>query len=102
MSGYSGTWFGAAPSYISTWIGALASSVSFPTQYSGLRIWDGSQVLDLCLVSEADAPIGMGGVFKVDKGGTVYALYLVDTNDANASPLRIRTSTGVKSVRLKT
>ena len=44
----------------------------------------------------------MGGVIKVNKGGTVYALYLVETGDANASPVRVRTSTGIKSVRLKT
>jgi hypothetical protein len=74
----------------------------FPTQYAGLRCFYGGTVKELCLVAEADAPSGMGGVLKVDKNGTTYAVYLVDTSDGDASSVRINTSTGVKAIRLKT
>ena len=58
--------------------------------------------IELCLVATADAPAGMGGQLRVRKGGTTYALYLVETTDPNASPVRIKTTTGTKSIRLKT
>jgi hypothetical protein len=74
----------------------------FPTQFPGLRSFYNGAVRELCLVAEADAPTGMGGVPKVRKGGTTYAVYLVETNDANATPIRLRTSTGTKAVRIKT
>lgn len=74
----------------------------FPTQYLGLRCYFQSAVQDLCLVAEADAPSGMGGVIKLDKNGTLYAVYLVDTSDPNASPVRVRTTTGTYAVRFKT
>ncbi len=73
-----------------------------PTQFFGLRAYYGSAVHDLCLVAEADAPTGMGGVVKIDKNGTTYAAYLVETADPDASPVRIKTTTGVKAIRLKT
>jgi hypothetical protein len=44
----------------------------------------------------------MGAVWKVYKNGTAYAVYLVETTDPNASGVRLRTSTGIKSARLKT
>lgn len=50
----------------------------------------------------ADAPTGQGGVWKINKGGVDYAVYLVDTSDPNASGVRIQTTTGTKSARLKT
>ena len=74
----------------------------FPTQFSGLRTFYNSAVRELCLVAEGDAPSGMGGVLKVDKNGTKYAVYLVETSDGDASNIRIRTSTGTKAIRLKT
>lgn len=77
-------------------------SISFPTQYSGLRVYYAGVVKDLCLVAEADAPSGMGGVIKINKNGTNYVVYLVETGDSNASSVRIKTGTGVKAVRLKT
>ena len=80
----------------------LLPSSSFPTQYSGFRVEIGATAYDLCMVATADAPTGMGGQPRVYKGGTTYALYLVETSDPNASPLRLRTSAGTKSVRLKT
>ena len=74
----------------------------FPAQFAGLRAFYGGAVRELCLVAEADAPTGMGGVLKVLKGGTPYAAYLVETGDANASPIRVRTGAGTKAIRLKT
>jgi hypothetical protein len=74
----------------------------FPTQYAGLRAFFQSAVHDLCLVAFGDAPAGMGGVLPIEKGGSTYAVYLVETTDPNASPIRIQTTTGVKAIRLKT
>ena len=71
----------------------------FPTQYAGLRYYHGT-VKELCLVATADAPAGPQ--WRVQKGGTTYAVYLVDTTDPNASAVRIRTSAGTKAARLKT
>lgn len=70
----------------------------FPTQYSGLRVYSGS-VLELCMVAISDAPAG--DQWRVSKGGTTYAVYLVDTTDTNASPVRIKTQSGIKAARLK-
>jgi hypothetical protein len=72
--------------------------VSFPTQFSGLRYFHGS-IKELCLVAVADAPLP---VWRVRKGATTYAVYLVDTTDPNASTVRIRTASGTKAARLKT
>lgn len=75
---------------------------AFPTQYSGFRIQTGGGMVELCLVAEADAPSGMGGVLKIKASGATRVVYLVETTDPNASALRIRTTTGTKSIRLKT
>jgi hypothetical protein len=75
---------------------------AFPTQYLGLRAFFQGAVKDLCLVDVANAPAGMGGIIKINKVGTIYAVYLVETTDPDASPLRIQTSTGIKAIRLKT
>jgi len=77
-------------------------SSAFPAQFSGLRTFYNALIRELCLVAEVDAPSGMGGVIKVQKGGVKYAVYLVDVTDTNASSVRVKTSTGVKAVRLKT
>ena len=74
----------------------------FPTQFSGFKVRKTGSTIELCLVATADAPAGMGGQLRVRKGGVTYALYLVEVGDSNASPVRIRTSTGIKSIRLKT
>lgn len=74
----------------------------FPTQHFGLKAFFQGAARDLCLVAEADAPPGTGGVVKLRKGAANYAAYLVETSDPNASPVRVRTSTGTKAVRLKT
>lgn len=75
---------------------------AFPTQYPGLRCYFDGAATDLCLVDEAEAPTGMGGVLKIRKGGVNLAVYLVETTDPDASPVRIETSAGTKAVRLLT
>ena len=82
--------------------GAGVFAGGFPSQFSGLRTFYGAAVQELSLVAEADAPVGMGGVLKLDKNGTKFAAYLVETTDEQASNVRIRTSTGTKAIRLKT
>ena len=77
-------------------------AVVFPTQFFGFRAYFQGVAKDLCLVATADAPSGMGGQVRFQKGGVTYAVYLVETNDANASPVRIQTTTGTKAIRLKT
>lgn len=89
------------PTYMNVGWELLPSS-GFPTQYAGLRVYYAGTVKELCLVAEADAPAGMGGVIKIVKGGTNYAVYLVETSDPDASSVRVRTSAGTKAMRLKT
>lgn len=74
----------------------------FPTQYAGLRVYHGAAALELCLVSTADGASGMGGIPHIRKAGVTYAIYLVETSDPLATPVRIRTSLGTKAVRVKT
>lgn len=81
---------------------ALVSASAFPTQYDGFYVRRTSGTQALCLVATADAPSGMGGQLRFYKGGVTYAVYLVETTDPNASPLRIQTTTGIKAVRVKT
>jgi hypothetical protein len=80
----------------------VAGGAGFPTQFAGLRCYFHGTVNDLCLVATADAPAGMGAVPRIRKGGVDYALYLVDTSDTNASPVRLETSAGTKAIRIKT
>jgi len=72
---------------------------TFPTQFAGLRYFLGT-VRELCLVALGDAPAG--DQWRIRKGGTDYAVYLVDTTDPNASQVRVRTNDGIKAARLKT
>lgn len=89
------------PTYMDVGWELLPSTSGFPVQFAGLRYFSGT-VRELCLVAMADAPASMGGQWRVRKGGTDYAVYLVETTDPNASGVRIRTSTGVKAARIKT
>lgn len=73
---------------------------SFPTQYAGLRYWNGTSVVSLCLVAAGDAPAGDAPMLR--KNGVTYAVYLVDTTDGDASPVRMRTNDGTKAIRLLT
>ena len=77
----------------------LLPTSSFPTQYAGLRFFK-TTVQELCLVATADAPAG--AQWRIDKNGTTYAVYLVDTTDPNASHVRVQTPAGTKAARLKT
>jgi hypothetical protein len=70
------------------------------TEFDGLKVFYSGVVVDLSLVAEADAPAGMGGVLKINKNGTIYAVYLVETTDPEASNVRIRTSTGTKAIKV--
>lgn len=74
----------------------------FPTQYDGVKVHHSGVTYDLCVVATADAPAAMGGQLRIRKGATTYALYLVETTDPDASPVRLRTSAGTKAIRLKT
>lgn len=71
----------------------------FPAQIPGLRAFYGGATHTLCLVAEADAPTGMGGVVKIRKGAVTLVLYLVETSDPDATPIYVRTSSGTKAVR---
>ena len=84
------------------WQGWFAPAGGFPTQYSGLRVWYGAVAHDLCLVAAADYHAGMGGAPMLKTPADVKAIYLVETTDPNASPIRIQTSAGIKAVRVKT
>lgn len=96
------SWTGTDPAIPYLPLETPAGGGEFPTQFFGLKAFYQAAVNDLCLVAEADAPAGMGGVLKVRKGATSYAVYLVETTDPNASQVRVCTSSGVKSVREKT
>ena len=76
-------------------------AASFPTQLESLRIWNGG-MLELCLVALGDAPSGMGGQLRIKRPADIAAVYLVETSDPHASPVRIQTTTGIKAARLKT
>ncbi len=78
---------------------AIAEVAAFPAQFAGLRYFLGT-VKELCLVALGDAPAG--DQWRVQKNGTTYAVYLVDTTDPNASQVRINTNDGIKAARLKT
>jgi len=61
----------------------------------GLRIRTGT--LTLAIACE---PAGtLTSPLRILKGGSTYGIVLVATTDANASPLRIQTSSGVKALR---
>ncbi len=77
--------------------GVFVSGLS--TQYPIVFIKATSGIIQLATVAESDAPTGMGGVLKTAKAGTKYAFILVETSDPKASPVRIKTTTGVKSIR---
>lgn len=79
-----------------------ADGGAFPSQFSWLRTYYNAAVRELCVVSTADAPVGMGGSIRVQKGGVSYAVYLVETTDPNATPVRVATSAGTKAIRAKT
>lgn len=84
--------------YLASPLAAVVSG-GFPTQFAGLRYFLGT-VRELCLVALGDAPAG--DQWRIRKGGTDYAVYLVTTTDPNASQVRVRTDAGTMAARLKT
>ena len=61
----------------------------------GLRIRTGTLTLTI-----ACEPAGtLTSALRIRKGATTYGIVLVATTDANASPIRINTSSGVKALR---
>lgn len=89
-----------APAYMD--IGWELLPGGFPTQYAGLRVYYGGAVRELCLVAVADANTGMGAAPMIDKNGTTYAIYLVETSDPDASHVYLATAAGTKAIRVKT
>jgi len=71
-----------------------------PVTYEGLRVYYDSTVVDLALVAVSDATPGIGGVLHIDKNGTTFAVYLVETTDPSASKVRVRTTTGTYAIAL--
>lgn len=92
------TW--APPTYPDVGWELLPSGGPSVTQYAGFRFYDGSSVVSLSLVDPADAPAGPQ--LRIRKSGTNYAIWLVDTTDPNASPIRFRLASGTKAARLLT
>ena len=89
--------------YVQVLRGDIAQAIlTFPAQYAGLRVRATGGTIELSLVALADAPNGMGGVWRVQANGVTRAVYLVETTDGNASPVRVRTEAGTKAARVKT
>lgn len=87
--------------YISDDIVIIAPAPPPATGAQGLRVRKGSGTLELQLVVVADATPGMGGQWRFRRAdGITYVVQLVETTDPNASPLRLKTATGVKAARL--
>lgn len=82
-------------------VDVVSAGSVFPTQYAGLRVYYHGAVQELSLVVEGDAPSGMGGIWKIRNSATQYAVYLVETSDPNATPIRIQTGSGIKALRIK-
>lgn len=81
--------------------GTIGTTGGVVVEFSGLDVYYDGSVVSLSLVPEAAAPAGMGGKMKLSIDGTIYAVYLVETDDARASRVHVATSTGVKAIRLK-
>ena len=61
-----------------------------PSYYHGLKV-QGEGELALCDVGSHP--------LRIRKGGTTYGIELVETNDPNASRVRIKTPAGIKAIR---
>ena len=60
----------------------------------GLRFYNGTAAITI-----ACEPSGtLTSPLRIRKGATTYGIVLVDTTDANASPIRIQTSSGLKAL----
>ena len=73
--------------------GTILTNSIVTAQDIGLRIYDGTSNITIA------AEVGtLTSALRIAKGGTNYGVILVDTNSANASRIRIRTSAGIKSL----
>jgi hypothetical protein len=69
-------------------------SVGPPANDIGLRAYDGTGTIKIaCEVGTATSPL------RISKNGTTYGILLVTTNAANASRIRILTSSGIKAMQ---
>ncbi len=97
-----GKYVNPEPSH-STWGNEESSGGgTIPDQSSFLRFKRADGVYALCVVPNGQGAASMGGIPKVRKDGVTYDIYLVETNDAFASPVRVKTSAGTKAVRYYT
>ncbi len=70
--------------------------------FGGIRVLGPVGVIEVGIVEVANAPSGMGGVLMACVSpGVVRAVVLVETGDPEASPVRVRTTTGTKALRLR-
>jgi len=60
----------------------------------GFRVRGNGQTYTICAVADYSAT-----PLRTVDGGIIYGIELVDVSDADASPLRIQTSTGIKALR---
>ncbi len=61
----------------------------------GLRAYDGTNVIKI-----ACEPTGtLTSPLRISKNSTIYAVTLVDPTDANASKIRVKTSSGIKALK---
>ena len=61
----------------------------------GLRVYNGTKILKI----DCESAGTLTSPLRIRKGATTYGIVLVATTDANASPIRIYTSSGVKALR---
>lgn len=74
-------------------VGAVEWNVTYteaPAYYHGLKV---QGIGELALCDVGNHPL------RIRKGGVTYGIELVDISDSNASPLRIKTSAGIKALR---
>lgn len=76
------------------WVGVNEADfweVELAAYYHGLKVQGETAELALCDVEN--------NPLRFRKGGTTYGIELVETNDPNASRVRIKTPTGIKAIR---
>lgn len=61
----------------------------------GLRAYDGNSIIKIACEELNGKP---SSVLRIKKGDKSYAVALVETTDANASKIRIKTNSGIKAL----
>jgi len=59
----------------------------------GLKVQTSGGMIELALADVGTHPL------RIRKGATTYGIELVETNDPNASPIRIKLASGIKALR---